>query len=146
MDKKHDTILLVEDNALNQQMLSRRLEKKGFVVMAREDGVELMAAVKEMKPDLILMDIQLPQIDGLTLARELKQDPSTAAIPLIAVTAFAMRGDREKCLGAGYDAYISKPVDFPRLIGVIQTLLEAFRPQEKLRKRQSSAFHTRLLI
>ena len=128
MDIKLSTVLLIEDNELNQQMLSKRLEKNGFFVIHRENGLQLLDVVERTQPDIILMDMLLPDIDGWNLAQTLKADPRTAWIPLIAVTALAMPGDREKCLRAGCDAYISKPVNFPLLLSTMQELYESLDP------------------
>ena len=117
------TILLVEDNEMNRDMLSRRLTRKGFEVLMAIDGDECMAAVASHDPDLVLMDINLPGRDGYDLTREIKGNPETEAIPVIALTAHAMSGDREKSLAAGCDDYDTKPVDLPRLLGKIQALL-----------------------
>ena len=118
-------ILLVEDNEMNRDMLSRRLIKRGHEVIIAVDGqtgVEM--AVKEI-PEIILLDMSLPVLDGWEAAGKLKGDPATATIPIIALTAHAMTGDREKCLDAGCDDYDSKPVEFKRLLGKIETLLAA---------------------
>ena len=119
-------ILLVEDNEMNRDMLSRRLSKRGYevaIAVDGESGVEM--AVSEM-PDLILMDISLPGINGEEATRRIKQNDSTAGIPIIALTAHAMAGDREKALEAGCDDYDSKPVELPRLLAKMQTLLEKY--------------------
>ena len=118
------TILLVEDNEMNRDMLSRRLTRKGFEVLMAIDGDECMAAVASQDPNLVLMDINLPGRDGYDLTREIKGNPETEAIPVIALTAHAMSGDREKSLAAGCDDYDTKPVDLPRLLGKIQALLD----------------------
>jgi CheY-like chemotaxis protein len=116
-------ILLVEDNEMNRDMLSRRLSRKGFEVLMAIDGDECMQVLTEHKPDLVLMDINLPGRDGYELTREIKADSSTRAIPVIALTAHAMSGDREKSIAAGCDDYDTKPVDLKRLLGKIQNLL-----------------------
>ena len=116
-------ILLVEDNEMNRDMLSRRLNRKGFDVVMAGDGDECMQTLSTLKPDLILMDINLPGRDGYQLTREIKADPATNAIPVIALTAHAMSGDREKSMAAGCDDYDTKPVDFKRLLGKIQDLM-----------------------
>ncbi|HHQ47542.1 MAG TPA: response regulator [Acidobacteria bacterium] len=117
-------ILLVEDNEMNRDMLSRRLAKRGHEVLIAVDGrqgVELAAAER---PEIILLDMSLPVMDGWEAARRLKTDPATSTIPVIALTAHAMAGDRERCLEAGADDYDTKPVDFKRLLGKIRALLE----------------------
>ena len=117
------TILLVEDNEMNRDMLTRRLERKGFDVLIAVDGDEAMRAFQSSAFDLVLMDINLPGKDGYQLTRELKSNPRTAGVPVIALTAHAMVGDREKSIAAGCDEYDTKPVDLPRLLGKIQALL-----------------------
>jgi CheY-like chemotaxis protein len=110
-------ILLVEDNEMNRDMLSRRLTRRGYEVVIAVDGrqgVDLAAAVS---PDLILMDMSLPEIDGWEATRRIKADAATGAIPVIALTAHAMSGDREQALAAGCDDYDTKPIDLERLLG-----------------------------
>ena len=116
------TILLVEDNELNRDMLTRRLERKEFTVICAKDGQEGIDIAKSEKPDIILMDLSLPVVDGWTVAGRLKADPNTKSIPIIALTAHAMKGDREKALEAGCDDYDTKPIDFERLLEKINTL------------------------
>ncbi|MFN7628711.1 MAG: response regulator [Pirellula sp.] len=116
-------ILLVEDNEMNRDMLSRRLERKGFQVLIAVDGQEGIDKAKGECPNLILMDMNLPIIDGWEATRQLKADAATASIPIIGLTAHAMSGDREKCLEAGCDQYDTKPVDFAGLLVKIQALL-----------------------
>jgi two-component system cell cycle response regulator DivK len=122
-------ILLVEDNDMNRDMLSRRLERRGYEVAVALDGQEGIAMAKSERPDLILMDISLPIMDGWEALRRIKASPETQHIPIIALTAHVMPGDREKCLEAGCDDYDTKPVDFQRLLGKMQSLLhEKARP------------------
>jgi two-component system cell cycle response regulator DivK len=116
-------ILLVEDNEMNRDMLSRRLKRKEFDVLMAVDGSECMQVLSSQHPDLILMDINLPGRDGYELTREIKANPSTKSIPVIALTAHAMSGDREKSIAAGCDDYDTKPVDFKRLLGKIHSLM-----------------------
>ncbi|MFZ5450900.1 MAG: response regulator [Thermodesulfobacteriota bacterium] len=116
-------ILLVEDNEMNRDMLSRRLLKKGYDLVMAVDGEQALEMARSEIPDLILMDISLPGLDGWEATRRLKGMPETQAIPIIALTAHAMAGDREKCLEAGCDDYDTKPVEFPRLLGKIQGFL-----------------------
>jgi CheY-like chemotaxis protein len=116
-------ILLVEDNEMNRDMLSRRLIRKGFDVVMAVDGVECMQVLAEQKPDIILMDINLPGRDGYELTRDVKANPATRSIPVIALTAHAMSGDRDKAIAAGCDDYDTKPVDFKRLLGKVQNLV-----------------------
>jgi two-component system, cell cycle response regulator DivK len=117
-------ILLVEDNEMNRDMLSRRLIKKGYEVVMALDGEQALEMTRAEAPDLILMDISLPGLDGWEATRRLKARPETQAIPIIALTAHAMAGDREKCLEAGCNDYDTKPVEFPRLLGKIQEFLD----------------------
>lgn len=117
------TLLLVEDNEFNSDMLSRRLERKGFRVVCARDGDEGYRMARSEKPDLILMDMHLPVTDGWEVTRRLKAEADTRAIPVVALTADAMAGDREKALAAGCDDYDTKPVELPRLLDKIHTLL-----------------------
>lgn len=117
------TILLVEDNEMNRDMLSRRLEKKGYTVIMAVDGREGIVLAEKHKPDLILMDMSLPEVDGWEATRQIKSNPATRAIPLIALTAHAMAGDREKAMEAGCDDYDTKPVDFARLLDKVEKAL-----------------------
>jgi len=117
-------ILLVEDNEMNRDMLSRRLIRKGFEVVMALDGQQAVDAATAQSPDLILMDMSLPVIDGWEATRRIKAAPATQAIPVIALTAHAMASDREKSMQAGCDDYDTKPIDFPRLLGKISELLQ----------------------
>lgn len=116
-------ILLVEDNEMNRDMLSRRLLRKGFEVVIAEDGAAGVAKALSELPELILMDMSLPVIDGWEATRRIKADPTTAGIPVIALTAHAMSEDRDKALGAGCDDYDTKPIDLDRLLSKIGTWL-----------------------
>lgn len=116
-------ILLVEDNEMNLDMLSRRLERRGYEVLIAVDGAQGLDQTQTEKPDLILMDMSLPVMDGWEATRRLKADPETKHIPIIALTAHAIAGDRERCLAAGCDEYESKPVKFPRLLAKIEQIL-----------------------
>jgi two-component system, cell cycle response regulator DivK len=116
-------ILLVEDDEMNRDMLSRRLERRGYQVIIAVNGHEGVVLARLHAPDLILMDMSLPVLDGWEATRQLKAMPDTRAIPIIALTAHAMSGDREQALEAGCDDYDSKPVEFARLLGKIQVLL-----------------------
>jgi CheY-like chemotaxis protein len=116
-------ILLVEDNEMNRDMLSRRLERKGFQVVIATDGAEGVSRAKLEQPALILMDMSLPVKDGWTATREIKGDVQLREIPIIALTAHAMAGDKERAIEAGCDDYDTKPVEFARLLGKIQALL-----------------------
>lgn len=115
-------ILIVEDNEMNRDMLSRRLARHGFEVSVAVDGRAGIEAARSQQPDLVLMDLSLPGIDGWEAARRLKADPTTATIPVIALTAHVMEGDRERALGAGCDAYATKPIDFRELLDTIAAL------------------------
>ena len=116
-------ILLVEDNELNRDMLSRRLLRKGYDVLTAKDGAEGAAIATSEKPDLILMDMSLPVLDGWEATRRLKAVPETRSIPVIALTAHAMSDDKQKALQAGCDDYDTKPIDLPRLLGKMEALL-----------------------
>jgi two-component system, cell cycle response regulator DivK len=116
-------ILLVEDNEMNRDMLSRRLARKKYEVLIAVDGGEGVTMARSETPDLVLMDMSLPVIDGWEATRQLKASPETKAIPVIALTAHAMSGDRERALEAGCEDYDTKPVDLPRLLGKIEALL-----------------------
>jgi len=116
-------ILLVEDNEMNRDMLSRRLLKKGYEVTLAVDGIQALEMARANIPDLILMDLRLPKLDGWEVTRRLRADRSTARIPIVALTAHAMAGDREKALEAGCSDYDVKPVNFARLHEKIQALL-----------------------
>jgi CheY-like chemotaxis protein len=117
-------ILLVEDNELNRDMLSRRLERRGYTTIIAVDGGAGVAKARTDAPDLILMDMSLPVIDGWEASRQIKADPATASIPIIALTAHAMTSDRDKAIQAGCDDYDTKPVELPRLLGKIEALLK----------------------
>jgi two-component system cell cycle response regulator DivK len=116
-------VLYVEDNDDNVYMLRRRLERRGYEVLVATDGEAGVEAARRERPDLILMDLSLPVIDGWEATRRLKAAPETRAIPVVALSAHAMSGDREKALDAGCDDYDAKPVDFARLLAKIEALL-----------------------
>lgn len=116
-------LLLVEDNEMNRDMLSRRLQRRGYEVVTAVDGQVGVAMALSETPDLILMDMSLPVLDGWEATRQLKSGPETQTIPVIALTAHAMSGDREKAMAAGCDDYDTKPIEFPRLLGKIKILL-----------------------
>ena len=116
-------ILLVEDNEMNRDMLSRRLERRGYQVVIAVDGEQGVAMAQSEAPDLILLDMSLPVLSGWEAARRLKAAPETQAIPVIALTAHAMVGDREKAIAAGCDDYDTKPVEFQRLLEKIEAIL-----------------------
>ena len=116
-------ILLVEDNEMNRDMLSRRLLRSGYEVIIAEDGARSVAMAASDRPDLILMDMSLPVIDGWEATRRIKATPELSKIPIIALTAHAMATDREKALEAGCDDYDTKPIELQRLLGKIKTRL-----------------------
>ena len=116
-------ILLVEDNEMNRDMLSRRLHKRGYEIVIAVDGQQGVALAQAEAPDLIVMDMSLPVLDGWEATRQLKAAPATRAIPIIALTAHAMAGDRERAQEAGADDFDTKPVELPRLLEKIETLL-----------------------
>ncbi len=116
-------ILLVEDNEMNRDMLSRRLRRRGHDVIVAVDGLEGVLRAKDDAPDIVLMDLSLPEVDGWEATRRIKADAATAKVPVIALTAHAMRGDRERALEAGANDYDTKPVDLERLLGKIDALL-----------------------
>ena len=122
-------ILLVEDNEMNRDMLARRLVRKGFEVAVAVDGEEGVAMARADVPDLILMDMSLPVLDGWEATRRLKADPKTKATPVIALTAHAMAGDKERALEAGCDDYDTKPIDLPGLLTKIEALIRKERAQ-----------------
>ncbi len=117
-------ILLVEDNEMNRDMLSRRLQRKGYDVVIAMDGEQGVAMARSELPNLILMDMSLPVLDGWEATRAIKATAEIAAVPVIALTAHAMAGDQEKCFAAGCDDYDTKPVDLPRLLAKIEALLQ----------------------
>jgi len=117
-------ILLVEDDEMNWDMLSRRLRRKGYEVVIAPDGKQGVDMARSEAPDLILMDLSLPVLDGWEATRQIKAAPETRAIPVIALTAHAMDGDQEQALAAGCDDYDTKPIEFRRLLGKIRALLD----------------------
>ena len=117
------TILIVEDNEMNRDMLSRRLERKGYAVLIAVDGEMGIDVARAKAPDLILMDMSLPVVDGWEATRRIKADDALKHIPVIALTAHAMANDREKALEAGCDDYDTKPIELPRLLAKIERLL-----------------------
>jgi len=121
-------ILLVEDNEMNRDMLSRRLVKRGYEVLIAVEGEQGVALARTDSPDLVLMDMSLPVLDGWEATRRLKSDPATRQIPIIALTAHAMAGDREKAREAGCDDFDTKPVELPRLLSKIEGLLQKRNP------------------
>lgn len=118
-----EPILVVDDNPINLQLLVMLLRARGYEVDTAGSGEEMRAALARRLPRVVLMDLQLPGVDGLTLTRELKADPATREIPVIAVTAYAMKGDEEKALAAGCDGYLTKPIDLERVLALVARLL-----------------------
>ncbi len=116
-------ILIVEDNEMNRDMLSRRLERRGFAIVMAMDGQQGVEMTRSEKPDLILMDMSLPVMDGWAATQAIKADPELSKIPVIALTAHAMAGDREKAMAAGCDDYDTKPIELPRLLEKIGKFL-----------------------
>ncbi len=127
-------ILLVEDNEMNRDMLSRRLRRRGHEVVTAEDGFTAVSMAESALPELVLMDLSLPEMDGWEATRRLKSSPKTRAIPVIALTAHALPGDEERSRTAGCDDYDTKPVHLDRLLGKIQALLD--NTIEECEKRQ----------
>jgi len=118
-------ILLVEDNEMNRDMLTRRLERRGFTILAAHDGAEAVKKALAEKPDLVLMDMGLPVMDGWDATRAIKSDPVGKTIPVIGLTAYSTEEDRQKCLAAGCDEFDTKPVDLDRLLGKIALFLNS---------------------
>lgn len=117
------TLLIVEDNEMNRDMLSRRLQRRGYDILIATDGAEGLAAARERNPDLVLMDMSLPVIDGWEATRQLKSEEATRNIPIIALTAHAMSGDRQRAVDAGCDDFDTKPIELDRLLGKIEQCL-----------------------
>ena len=125
-------VLLVEDNEMNRDMLSRRLARRGYEVIFAVDGQQGLNLARSERPDIILMDMSLPVLDGWEATRRVKADPATRHIPVIGLTAHSMSGDREKAIEAGCDDYDTKPVEFDRLIGKMERLLTAAKSNAAL--------------
>ncbi|HVH83101.1 MAG TPA: response regulator [Steroidobacteraceae bacterium] len=121
-------ILLIEDNELNRDMLTRRMQKRGYQIVTAADGEAGVAMAQNEAPALILMDVSLPGIDGWEATRRIRAAPATRHIPIIALTAYATPGDRETSLAAGCDDFDTKPIDLPRLLGKIENLLKRGSP------------------
>lgn len=120
-----EPILVVDDNAMNTALVTFLLQARGYEVRSASDGIEMDEVLRTFRPGLILMDVQLPGTDGLELTRRLKADPQTRDIPVLAVTAYAMKGDQERVLAAGCDGYVSKPIDTRALPGLVAQLLRS---------------------
>ena len=119
----HERILLIEDNAVNRRLAQFLLKSKGYEVWEATNAPEAFATLRERRPDLILMDIQLPEVDGLTATRRLKADPTTCDIPVVAVTSYAMRGDEAMALAAGCSGYVTKPIDKALFLDTVAKIL-----------------------
>ena len=122
-------ILVVEDNEENRDSLSRRLQRRGFEVLLAEDGQQGVDMARAERPDLILMDMNMPVLDGWEATRQIKADPAVSALPVIGLTAHAMTGDKERAIAAGCTDYHTKPVEFPRLLGQIEAILSGQGPK-----------------
>jgi two-component system, cell cycle response regulator DivK len=116
-------ILLVDDNAENRRFLSRRLQRRGFEVLEAVDGAAAVEMARAEKPDLVLMDMNMPAVDGWEATRRIKADPASASVPVVGLTAHALAGDRERAIQAGCSDYHTKPVEFPKLLEQIESLL-----------------------
>ena len=130
-------ILIVEDNTMNRDMLSRRLVRRGYCVVEAADGHEGLRMARLESPDLVLMDLSLPGMDGWQATRRLKQDPETRRLPVIALTAHAMPGDEERAKAAGCDEYDMKPIDLVRLLSKIEALLTPAHPNESSQREEA---------
>jgi two-component system cell cycle response regulator DivK len=117
------TVLIVEDNELNMKLFNDLLEANGRATLRTKSGVEALKLARDHKPDLILMDIQLPEVSGLEVTRWLKEDPELRHIPVVAITAFAMKGDEEKILQGGCEGYLSKPISVARFLETVNAFL-----------------------
>ncbi len=118
------TVLIVEDNEMNMKLFHDLLDAHGYDILQSRDGVEALALAREHRPDLILMDIQLPEVSGLEVTKWLKEDESLRSIPVVAVTAFAMKGDEEKMREGGCEAYIAKPISVGKFIETVRRFLD----------------------
>ena len=123
MDAKAKTVLIVEDNELNMKLFHDLLDAHGYNILQTKDGMEALDIAREHRPDLILMDIQLPEVSGLEVTKWLKDDPDLKAIPVVAVTAFAMKGDEERIREGGCEAYLSKPISVGKFIETVRQFL-----------------------
>lgn len=121
-------ILLVEDHEMAREIMQRRLEREGYTVTTAQSGKEALEVLPEIRPDVVLMDMSMPMVDGWEATRRIKADPNLKRIPVMALTANAIDGDRERCIAAGCDDYETKPVDFDRLLKKIRMLLSGHRP------------------
>ena len=117
------TILIVEDNELNMKLQNDLLQANGYNTLKSVDGKDALSLAREHKPDLIIMDIQLPEVSGLELTKMLKADDALRGIPVLAVTAFVMKGDKEKCFAAGCDGYVAKPISVPHFLDTVKKFI-----------------------
>jgi two-component system cell cycle response regulator DivK len=118
-------ILIVEDNELNKKLFRDLLEANGYDIAQTSDGMEVLGLLRQNRPDLVLMDIQLPEVSGLEVTRWIKSDPALKDIPVVAITAFAMKGDEERIRAGGCDGYISKPISVPSFLATVKKFLES---------------------
>lgn len=116
-------VLIAEDNAVNRELLRELLEARGYVMVEASDGEEALTVIEQTQPDILLLDIGMPKLDGFAVMRKIRQNPRLAPLPVVAVTAYAMKGDRERILNAGFDGYLSKPVNSRSLGEEIDRLL-----------------------
>ncbi len=123
VDSMAKTVLIVEDNALNMKLFNDLLEAHGYATLKTSDGIEALELTRQHRPDLILMDIQLPEVSGLDVTRWIKEDETIAHIPVIAVTAFAMKGDEERMLKGGCEAYLSKPISVAKFLETVRAYI-----------------------
>jgi two-component system, cell cycle response regulator DivK len=130
-------VLIAEDNAVNRELLRELLEDRGYAVVEACDGQEALRMVDETQPDILLLDIGMPVLDGYAVARKIRENPALAPLPILAVTAYAMQGDREKILHSGFDGYLSKPVNASALAGEIERLLNKRADQDGSQKQGS---------
>ena len=131
MDTSNRIVLVVEDNEANMRLCTELLEAQGYVVLQATHGLEGLQLAREQRPNVILMDMQLPDISGLDVTRRLKEDDDLKSIPVVAVTASAMKGDEEKYLEGGCDAYISKPISIPDFLQTVEFYLDRSAPQAR---------------
>jgi len=134
------TVLVVEDNRLNMKLFCDLLESCGHEVVQSQDGLDALKLARQIKPDLIIMDIQLPEVSGLEVTKWIKEDDALKAIPIIAVTAFAMKGDQEKILESGCDAYMAKPIAVKDFIATVEHFLRG-APPDKAPQVRSGLMH-----
>lgn len=127
MPDEEDLVLIVEDNPQNRKLARTLLELQGLQSLEAEDAAEALALLAKHRPALVLVDVQLPGMDGLEMVRRMRQDPRTRNLPVVAMTAYAMKGDRERCLDAGCDDYLSKPIDPDRFEDIVSQYVQVAR-------------------